>query len=99
MLRIVSSTLSDTWRRTNHSKRSFVVFINICGLTDFSFSSFGMRERCFVITIRFVSGVGKQMIRLILRLSETTLDYANQLSRVSYSIYELKSDGTYSSLS
>ena len=36
---------------------------------------------------------------LILRISETTLDYANQLSRVSYSIYELKSDGTYSSLS
>ncbi len=35
---------------------------------------------------------------LILRISETTLDYANQLSRVSYSIYELKSDGTYSSL-
>lgn len=36
---------------------------------------------------------------LILRISETTLDYANQLSRVSYSIYELKSDETYSSLS
>ena len=35
---------------------------------------------------------------LILRLSETTLDYANQLSRISYSIYELNADGTYSSL-
>ena len=35
---------------------------------------------------------------LILRLSETTLDYVNQLSHVSYSIYELKRDGTYSSL-
>lgn len=35
---------------------------------------------------------------LILRLSETTLDYANQLSRVSYSIFELKPDGTYSNL-
>lgn len=33
----------------------------------------------------------------LLRLSETTLDYENQLSRVAYSIYELKSDGTYSS--
>ena len=35
---------------------------------------------------------------LILRLSETTLDYANQLSRVAYSIYELNTDGTYSTL-
>lgn len=35
---------------------------------------------------------------LVLRISETTLDYANQLSRVIYSIYELKEDGTYSSL-
>jgi len=34
----------------------------------------------------------------ILRLSETTLDVAKQLSRVTYSIYELKSDGTYSTL-
>ena len=36
---------------------------------------------------------------LILRLSETTLDYARQLSHVMYSIYELRRDGTYSSLS
>jgi hypothetical protein len=36
---------------------------------------------------------------LILRLSETTLDYARQLSQVMYSIYEFKRDGTYSSLS
>jgi SAM-dependent methyltransferase len=35
---------------------------------------------------------------LILRISETSLDYAKQLSSVSYSIYELKNDGTYSSL-
>ena len=35
---------------------------------------------------------------LILRVSETTLDYANQLGQILYSIYELKSDGTYSSL-
>jgi hypothetical protein len=34
----------------------------------------------------------------VLRISETTLDYARQLSNVLYSIYELKSDGTYSSL-
>lgn len=36
---------------------------------------------------------------LILRISETSLDYAKQLSSVCYSIYELKHDGTYSSLS
>ena len=35
---------------------------------------------------------------LILRLSETTLDFVNQLSHVSYSIYELRPDGTYTSL-
>ena len=35
---------------------------------------------------------------LVLRVSETTLDYANQLSKVVYSIYELKRDGTYSTL-
>ena len=35
---------------------------------------------------------------LIVRLSETTLDYANQLSSVCYSIFELKNDGTYSTL-
>ena len=35
---------------------------------------------------------------LILRISETTLDYAKQLSSVHYSIYELKTDGNYSSL-
>ena len=40
----------------------------------------------------------KQNDSLILRLSETTLDYAKQLSSVSYSIYELNKDGTYSSL-
>ena len=34
----------------------------------------------------------------VLRISETTLDYANQLSKVVYSIYELKPDGTYSTL-
>ena len=34
----------------------------------------------------------------ILRLSETALDYAQQLSRVTYSIYELRANGTYSSL-
>ena len=35
---------------------------------------------------------------LVLRISETTLDTANQLSKVSYSIYELNSNGTYSAL-
>lgn len=35
---------------------------------------------------------------LVLRISETKLDVANQLSRVGYSIYELKDDGTYSTL-
>ena len=35
---------------------------------------------------------------LVLRISETALDAANQLSRVTYSIYELKNDGTYSAL-
>lgn len=35
---------------------------------------------------------------LILRLSETTLDYAKQLSRVAYSIYELNTDGSYEAL-
>ena len=35
---------------------------------------------------------------LILRLSETALEVAKQLSRVTYSIYELKADGTYSTL-
>jgi len=35
---------------------------------------------------------------LILRISETSLDVANQLSRVTYSIYELKYDGSYSTL-
>ena len=35
---------------------------------------------------------------LILRLSETELDVAKQLSRVTYSIYELNSNGTYSTL-
>jgi len=34
----------------------------------------------------------------VLRISETTLDAANQLSSVAYSIYELNDDGTYSSL-
>lgn len=34
----------------------------------------------------------------VLRISETTLDVANQLSRVIYSIYELNADGTYSNL-
>lgn len=34
----------------------------------------------------------------VLRISETTLDYARQLSNVAYSIYELKNDGTFSSL-
>lgn len=34
----------------------------------------------------------------VLRVSETTLDVAHQLSQVLYSIYELRSDGTYSSL-
>lgn len=36
---------------------------------------------------------------LVLRISETTLDCAYQLSKVAYSIYELKRDGTYSTLS
>jgi SAM-dependent methyltransferase len=35
---------------------------------------------------------------LVLRISETSLDSAKQLSRVAYSIYELKSDGTYSAI-
>ncbi len=35
---------------------------------------------------------------LILRLSETTLDYGKQLSRVTYSIYELNTDGSYEAL-
>jgi hypothetical protein len=35
---------------------------------------------------------------LVLRVSETTLDYGNQLSKVVYSIYELKRDGSYLSL-
>ena len=35
---------------------------------------------------------------LVLRVSETTLDCANQLSKVVYSIYELKRDGSYSTL-
>jgi SAM-dependent methyltransferase len=34
----------------------------------------------------------------ILRISETSLDYAKQLSSVCYSIYELRNDGTYSSI-
>lgn len=34
----------------------------------------------------------------VLRISETSLDVANQLSRVTYSIYELKNDGSYSTL-
>jgi SAM-dependent methyltransferase len=34
----------------------------------------------------------------VVRISETSLDTANQLSRVTYSIYELKDDGTYSTL-
>ena len=34
----------------------------------------------------------------VLRISETSLDTANQLSRVTYSIYELKDNGTYSAL-
>ncbi len=34
----------------------------------------------------------------MLRISETALDAANQLSRVTYSIYELKDDATYSAL-
>ncbi len=32
----------------------------------------------------------------VLRISETTLDYVNQLARVTYSVYELHNDGTYS---
>lgn len=35
---------------------------------------------------------------VVLRLSETTLDYAKQLCEVTYSVYQLKSDGTYLSL-
>lgn len=35
---------------------------------------------------------------LVLRISETTLDYEQQTSEVVYSIYELKPDGTYSTL-
>ena len=35
----------------------------------------------------------------VLRISETMLDVANQLSRVTYSIYELKNDGSYSTVS
>ena len=35
---------------------------------------------------------------LVLRISETTLDAAHQLSSVAYSIYELNDDGTYSTL-
>jgi SAM-dependent methyltransferase len=35
---------------------------------------------------------------LILRLSETTLDVAHQLSQVAYSIFELKENGTYTTL-
>ena len=34
----------------------------------------------------------------VLRISETSLDTANQLSRVTYSIYELNDNGTYSTL-
>jgi ubiquinone/menaquinone biosynthesis C-methylase UbiE len=34
----------------------------------------------------------------VLRISETSLDTANQLSRVTYSIYELNDNGTYSAL-
>ena len=34
----------------------------------------------------------------VLRISETALDVANQLSRVTYSIYELNDNGTYSDL-
>jgi SAM-dependent methyltransferase len=34
----------------------------------------------------------------VLRISETSLDVANQLSRVTYSIYELSNNGTYSAL-
>jgi SAM-dependent methyltransferase len=34
----------------------------------------------------------------VLRISETSLDVANQLSRVTYSIYELNNNGTYSAL-
>ena len=35
---------------------------------------------------------------VLLRISETELDYANQLSHVTYSIYELKANGQYASL-
>jgi SAM-dependent methyltransferase len=33
----------------------------------------------------------------VLRISETTLDCANQLSHITYTVYELRSDGTYTS--
>ena len=33
----------------------------------------------------------------IVRISETRLDYPSQLAQVSYRVYEMKSDGTYSS--
>ena len=36
---------------------------------------------------------------VVLRISETSLDVPLQLARVAYSIYELRKDGTYSSLS
>jgi SAM-dependent methyltransferase len=32
----------------------------------------------------------------LLRISETSLDWASQLARVTYSVYELRPDGTYS---
>ena len=34
----------------------------------------------------------------LVRISETELDYAKQLARVTYTIYELHNDGTYTSL-
>jgi len=34
----------------------------------------------------------------LVRISETKLDYAKQLARVTYTIYELRHDGTYASL-
>jgi len=34
----------------------------------------------------------------LVRISETELDYAKQLARVTYTIYELRRDGTYTSL-
>ena len=33
-----------------------------------------------------------------MRISETELEYAKQLARVTYTIYELRHDGTYTSL-